>query len=141
LPGLTARRLLITPLNCGVFIYPGYLGERQANKGKQKMQLTLKLDAGLAESYGTCREYVASRVHHQGRPQKAIAADMDYSPSDLSRKLAQNPDDLEKFMAVSGDKSPILYLVEKYLVESEGEIEILKRRLAELEGKKPRAVA
>lgn len=113
------------------------------------MQLTLNLDAGLAESYGTCREYVAARVHHQGRPQKAIAADMDYSPSDLSRKLAQNPDDsrrftlddLERFMDVTGDKSPVLYLVEKYLVESEGEIEVLKRRLAELEGKKPRAVA
>ncbi|WP_405120717.1 hypothetical protein [Pseudomonas leptonychotis] len=102
------------------------------------MQLTLNLDAGLAESYGTCREYVASRVHHQGRPQKAIAADMDYSPSDLSRKLSQNPDDsrrftlddLEKFIEVTGDKSPVMYLAEKYLMEHGTEIEILERRLA-----------
>jgi hypothetical protein len=113
------------------------------------MQLTLNFDAGLVDSYGTCREYVASRVHNQGRPQKAIAADMDYSPSDLSRKLSQNPDDsrrftlddLEKFIQVTGDKSPVFYLVEKFLTESEGEIAVLRRRLAELEGKGPRAVA
>ena len=113
------------------------------------MQLTLNLDAGLVDSYGTCREYIASRVHHQGRSQKAIAADMDYSPSDLTRKLAQSPDDsrrftlddLEKFIAVTGDTSPVLYLAEKYLAENESELAILKRRIAELEGKGPRAVA
>lgn len=107
------------------------------------MQLTLNFEAGLAECYGTCREFVASRVHQQHRPQKAIAADMDYSPSDLTRKLAQSPDDcrrftlddLEKFIEVTGDHSPVLYLVEKYLMENEGEIAVLKRRLAELEGK------
>ncbi len=91
------------------------------------MQLVLNFDAGSAESYATCREYVAARVHQLGRAQKAIAADMDYSPSDLSRKLAQNPDDsrrftlddLETYIKVTGDKKPVLYLVEKYLSESD----------------------
>jgi hypothetical protein len=86
-------------------------------------QLTLNFERGLAESFNTCREYVAHRVHHQGRPHKAIAADMDYSPSDLTRKLAQNPDDsrrftlddLERYMDVTGDTKPVIYLVEKYL--------------------------
>lgn len=93
------------------------------------MQLTLNFDAGLTDNYASCREYVAARIHQQGRPQKAIAADMDYSPSDLSRKLAQNPDDsrrftlddLEKFIEVTGDTRPVLYLVEKYLAESDEE--------------------
>jgi hypothetical protein len=104
-------------------------------------QLTLNFEAGLIESYGTCREYVAARVHQVGRPQKAIAADMDYSPSDLSRKLAQNPDDsrrftlddLEKYIDVTGDKAPVLYLAEKYLSKPD-EAE-LKRQIAALEAK------
>lgn len=89
----------------------------------QQTQLVLNFDAGAAETYGSCREYVAARVHQQGRSQKAIAMEMDYSPSDLSRKLAQNPDDsrrftlddLETYVQVTGDRKPILYLVEKYL--------------------------
>ncbi len=105
------------------------------------MQLTINFDAGLTDCYSTCREYVAARVHQLGKPQKAIAADMDYSPSDLSRKLAQNPDDsrrftlddLERYIEVTGDSAPVLYLVEKYLADPSSEIETLKRRLAELE--------
>lgn len=104
-------------------------------------QLTLNFERGLAECYSTCREYVGARIHQQGRPQKAIAADMDYSPSDLSRKLAQNPDDsrrftlddLEKYMQVTGDTKPVLYLVEKYLAaENPADLE---RRIAELQAK------
>lgn len=89
-------------------------------------QLVLNFDVGMAEAYASCREFVAARVHQLGKPQKSIAADMDYSPSDLSRKLAQNPDDsrrftlddLEKYVQVTGDKKPIYYLVEKFLTET-----------------------
>lgn len=66
---------------------------------------------------------------------------MDYSPSHLSRKCAQGPDDsmrftlddLEAFIAVTNDTSPVLYLVEKYLTGPnridalEAELEQLKR--------------
>ena len=104
-------------------------------------QITLDYDAGLQECYSSCREYVASQVHKQGRPQKSIAADMDYSPSQLSRKCSQSPDDsmrftlddLETFMEVTGDTSPVLYLVEKYLTKTdriaqlEAELERLRR--------------
>jgi hypothetical protein len=110
------------------------------------MQLTLNFETGIVESYSSCREYIAARVHQLGRPQKVIAADMDYSPSDLSRKLAQNPDDsrrftlddLEKYIAVTGDKKPVLYLVEKYLAETD-EAALLKQieqLQAQLKGKK-----
>lgn len=108
------------------------------------MQLTINFDAGLTESYPTCREFVAARVHHQGRPQKAIAADMDYSPSDLSRKLSQNPDDsrrftlddLERFIDVTGDTQPVYYLIEKYLANTGDEISVLEERLARLKQQK-----
>lgn len=108
------------------------------------MQLTINFEAGLTESYSSCREYVAARVHQQGKSQKAIAADMDYSPSDLSRKLAQNPDDsrrftlddLEKYMDTTGDTQPVLYLAEKYLAEKGDEIQRLKDQIAFLEQQK-----
>jgi len=53
---------------------------------------------------------------------KVIAADMDLSPSHLSRKLSGNPndtmnltlDDLEKYMNVTGDCRPLDYLNDKY---------------------------
>lgn len=106
-------------------------------------QLNLNFEAGMVESYATCREFVAARVHQLGRPQKSIAADMDYSPSDLSRKLAQNPDDsrrftlddLERFVQVTGDTRPVLYLVEKYLAQTDEaallrQIETLQAQLA-----------
>lgn len=104
------------------------------------MQLTLNFESGAVEIYASCREYVAARVHQMGRPQKTIAADMDYSPSDLSRKLSQNPDDsrrftlddLERYVQVTGDREPIYYLVERYLMEGDDDIEALERKLEKL---------
>jgi hypothetical protein len=100
------------------------------------MQLTLNFDAGNADNYASCRELVAARVHQQGRPQKAIAADMDYSPSQLTRKCAQGEndsakftlDDLEKFIEVTKDLNPIFYLVEKYCKDAR--MEELEREIA-----------
>lgn len=103
-------------------------------------QITLNFEAGLSDCYSSCREYVQARVHQQNRQQKAIAADMDLSPSHLTRKLAQSPsdtsrftcDDLERFIEVTGDTSPVLYLVEKYLSDRDDTIEALERKLQQL---------
>lgn len=110
------------------------------------MQLTLNFDASIVDSYSSCREYVQARVHQVTRdgrpiPQKVIAADMDLSPSDLSRKLAQAPgdprsfslDNLEDYVTTTGDVEPVLYLVAKYLTAAtEAE---LRRQLAAIEAK------
>ena len=104
------------------------------------MQLTLDFTPGISGGYASCREFVAARVHQIGRPQKAIAADLDMAPSQLTRKLAQAPsdsarftlDDLECYMQSTGDTDPVLYLADKYLRRADpGE---LRRRIAELEG-------
>lgn len=107
------------------------------------VQLALNFEAGLADAYPTCREFIATRVHQQGKYQKEVAADMDLSPSHLTRKLAQSPNDsmaftldnLEDFIQTQGDVQPIYYLIEKYLTDRDDEIEQLRRRLAELEGR------
>jgi len=96
-------------------------------------QVTLNFEAGYASAYPSLREFVAYRTHHQCRSQKAIAADLDYSPSHWSRKCSQSPDDsmrmtaddVERFIEVNDDISPVLYLVEKYCMKRD--------RLAELE--------
>ena len=106
-------------------------------------QLTLNFKPGVSDAFESCREYVQFRVFQIGKPQKAIAADMDYAPSTLSRKLAQSPsdsqrftlDDLEAYMQTTDDTEPVLYLVEKYLTSTkEDEIKRLKEKLKELEG-------
>jgi hypothetical protein len=86
-------------------------------------QLTLNFEPALPDRFRTLRDYLAHRVQVQAKPAKTIAADMDMSPSLLSRKLAPadgdtqrfNVDDLEHYIAVTGDTGAIEYLASKYL--------------------------
>ena len=85
--------------------------------------MTLDFQPGLAERHASALDCVRECVYTQRNPLKTIAADMDLSQSELSRKLSGNPDDsrrftlddLERFVAATGDVTPIYYLVEKYL--------------------------
>jgi len=106
-------------------------------------QITIRFDAGLVESYPTLKELVAARVHQQGKPQKAIAADLDLSPSDLSRKISGGENDshrnfdinlLVRFIETTGDKTPIDWLVERFYRDHD-EVAELKAKLAALEAK------
>ena len=103
-------------------------------------QITLNFESTPVDAYASCREYLAALTHDQGRPQKAIAADMDYSPSHLTRKLAQSPDDsmrftlddLEKWIEVNGDLRPLFFLIQKHVVKAKSKDEI-RAQIAELE--------
>ena len=86
-------------------------------------QMTLDFQPGLAERHSSALECVRECAYTHCSPLKTIAADMDMSQSELSRKLSGNPDDsrrftledLEAFIVATGDVTPIYYLVEKYL--------------------------
>lgn len=103
-------------------------------------QITINFEASPVEAYESCREYVGALTHQQGRPQKAVAADMDYSPSHLSRKLSQSPDDsmrltlddLEAWIRVTGDCRPIYWLIQKYCMGGKSKEEI-EKEIAELQ--------
>lgn len=90
-------------------------------------QLTLNFEPGLSERHKTLKACVRERIYANNRPLKALAADMDTSPSELTRKLGENPndprnlsvDDLEAYIAVTNDHTPIYYLIEKYAVSTE----------------------
>lgn len=84
-------------------------------------QLTLNLEPSLAERWDTLREFVAHRTKEGPKLQKTVAADMDMSPSLLSKKFIQEDsnrftcDDLEAWIASTGDvQSVIEYLAAKY---------------------------
>ena len=86
-------------------------------------QLSLTLDQSLIQQFPTFRDVVTASVYGCGRQLKAIAADLDMSPSELSRKLSDNPKDpvhfpyqkLPALIEATGDKRPVVWLVEKFL--------------------------
>lgn len=81
-------------------------------------QLTLNFEPGLSERHASLADCIRQCVYASRNPLKMIAADMDLSQSELSRKLSENPndprrfniDDLEKYMDATGDVTPIQYL-------------------------------
>lgn len=108
-------------------------------------QLTLNFEPALPEKYRSLRDFLAYRVQVQAKPAKTIAADMDLSPSTLSRKLTPgdgdtqrfNVDDLETYINATKDTSPIEYLAAKFLCSDESRkaraiarVELLSTELA-----------
>ena len=89
-------------------------------------QLTLDFQPGLTELRTSCLDCVDAQIKTSGKPLKTIAADMDMSSSELSRKLSANRDDprhftlvdFEKYLSSTGDTTPILYLAQKYCVSN-----------------------
>jgi hypothetical protein len=90
-------------------------------------QLTLNFEPGLAERWRSLKACCRERIFGNPKPLKAVAADMDLSESELSRKLADNPndtrnfncDDLEAYITKHGDLTPIYYLIEKFAIDKD----------------------
>lgn len=103
-------------------------------------QLNIDFEPGLAERHDSLLSCVRQCAYTSRNPLKTIAADMDQSQSDLSRKLSGNPDDprrfsvddLEKFIKATGDITPVLYLVEKYLADEEAKQKAAHQQLAKM---------
>lgn len=87
------------------------------------LQMNLSFEPGLTARFRTLREATAHTVYASRKGLSAVAADLDLSPTDLTKRL--NPDsgehrplrvdDLEAIIASTGDATPIYWLVEKYL--------------------------
>jgi len=87
-------------------------------------QMTLNFEPSLPDRFPTLRAYVAHRTAVGAKLAKVIAADMDMSPSLLSRKLNPpdgdtnrlNLDDLEGWCASTGDVAAVIeYLAAKFM--------------------------
>lgn len=90
------------------------------------IQIDLDLDPGMIDQFPDFRDVVRASVYSCGRAFKAVAADLDMSVSELSRKLADNPNDpvhfplhrLPELISATGDKRPIYWLIARF-IESE----------------------
>lgn len=86
-------------------------------------QLSIEFEAGLLDQFPDFRDVVRASVYSCGRAFKIVAADLDMSVSELSRKLSDNPNDpvnfplhrLSELIVATGDKRPVYWLVEKFL--------------------------
>lgn len=86
-------------------------------------QLMLDFEPGLTEKYPHLGDCIRAGAYTHRNPLKTIAADMDMSQSELSRKLSGNPDeprrfsveDLERYIVATGDVTPIYWLIERFL--------------------------
>lgn len=84
-----------------------------------RRQLTLELEPGLTDRFRNVRDVVAQGVYSRGL--KRIAGDLDLAPGNLSVALGDDGqrkfsvDELERYVQVTGDLTPIYYLVERYL--------------------------
>jgi len=86
-------------------------------------QLTLSFEPTLPETFASLREFVAFRVQELKINAKTLAADMDLSPTILSRKLKPGDgdtsrlsvDDLEAYIRATNDTAPLEYLAAKFM--------------------------
>lgn len=84
-----------------------------------RRQMTLDFDESLVTAHRSLRDCIAAGCYRRGL--KAIAADLDLSPGNLSNALSDDPhrafsvDHLEAYIQKTGDTSPIQYLAAKYL--------------------------
>lgn len=86
--------------------------------------MTLSFEPSLPDRFPTLRSYIAHRTPTLAKSAKVIAADMDMSPSTLSRKLNPadgdtqrfNVDDLEEYLLSTGDAPAVIeYLAAKFM--------------------------
>lgn len=86
-------------------------------------QVELNFEAGLTDQFPEFRDVIKASVYSCGRAFKSVAADLDMSVSELSRKLSDNPNDpvnfplhrLPELIEATNDKRPIYWLIEKFI--------------------------
>lgn len=101
------------------------------------MQLQLEFEAGHLARFPQFGDAIRASVYGCGRPFKAIAAELDMSSSELSRRLADGGDvrmpaeRLAELIEATGDLGPIYWLCERFAV-GEGRQAAASRVLEEL---------
>jgi hypothetical protein len=111
-----------------------------------KTQLEIDFTPGLTEQFPDFLDCIKASVYGCGRPFKSIAADVEMSPSELSRKLANNANDpvhfpakeLPALIAATKDLMPVYWLVEKFCENSDAKQRRAIEALAQLSRDLPR---
>ncbi len=108
-------------------------------------QLTLSFERGLADRHLSLRDCLVQQVYSRGHGR--VSNLMDVAPSKLTEKLAGmdsagkprglTVDELERYIDKTGDTTPVLYLVDKYLRDPQAQQQEALARLASLADQLP----
>lgn len=90
-------------------------------------QLTLELQPGLLQRYTTLRQCLYHSAMNYARGIKALAADLDLSESELTRRLNPSEGDprscdvnlMVQIIEATGDLTPLHWLMARFLRDSE----------------------
>lgn len=90
-------------------------------------QFTLDFEPGLTERFKTWDEVLAAAVYGSRKGLGSVAADLDMSPSELTRRLNPDGDDARPLRTKDGiriiestqDLRPVYWLIEKFLHDPE----------------------
>lgn len=90
-------------------------------------QVEMNFEPGLTEQFPDFMDLLAHVVYSSRIGLSGVAADLDKSPSLLSRMLNKNPDDqrhlpasdIPKIIRATGDKRPIYWLIESFLEDTD----------------------
>lgn len=96
-------------------------------RGVNGCQVEINFQPELLEQFPEFRDVVRASVYGCGRAFKAVAADLDMSVSELSRKLAENANDpvhfpltrLPDLLAATHDLRPLYWLVTRFLEDED----------------------
>lgn len=102
-------------------------------------QISLQLELGLTDRFETLEETIIAVVYGGSKPHKTIAYDLDESPSSLTRKVKGDLDfpvrHLSALMEITGDLTPLHWLIEKHLAPKRDDRErAITKAIACLEG-------
>lgn len=115
------------------------------NISNAQRQLTLAFDEGLVNAHRNLRDCVAAGIYKRGL--KRIAPDLGLAPGNLSAALSDDSprkfcvDELELYIQATGDKTPIHYLVAKYLGDESASRDQALGQVAELLQSLPQMLA
>ena len=92
-----------------------------------RKQLEIDFTPGLTEQFPEFLDCVKTSVYGCKKQFRAVAADLDMSSSELSRKFAENPNDplnfplklLPKLVESTGDLTPVYWLIEKFCEDAD----------------------
>ncbi|WP_225783360.1 hypothetical protein [Xenophilus sp. Marseille-Q4582] len=112
-----------------------------ALRAEKKDQLTLDFTPGLTDRHLSLRDCIAAGVYQRGLGRVAI--DLNQAPGNLSVQLSEDPsrnfsvDSLERYIEKTGDTTPVMYLVEKFLApdarpKNAKQVQVIKDQMIEM---------
>lgn len=103
-------------------------------------QINIDFEPDLLEQFPRWMDCVRASVYGCGKALKVIAGDIDMTSTELSRKLADNPNDnvsfpldkLPELVKATGNKNPVYWLIAAFLEDPDAKRRRAKAQLAEM---------